>query len=187
MWLPERSEALELLRHHVKQENLVRHCIATEAIMRSLARHFGEDEDLWGITGLLHDMDLELVGEDMHKHARKTVEILEGKGFPEAGLKAILAHNGDVLGVPMSNPFEHCLSAAETITGLVVACTLVYPSKKVADVKPKSIRKRMKEKRFAAAVNRDRIAAIEGAGLGLDEFIPLALEAMRTVGDDIGL
>ena len=187
MWLPEKKEALDLLRTHMKNENLVRHCVATEAIMRGLARSFDEDEDLWGITGLLHDLDLELVGDNMAAHARTTTEILEGKGYPEEGVKAILTHNGDVLGIPPETRFEHCLTAAETITGLVVACTLVYPSRKVADVKVKSIRKRMKEKRFAANVNRDRIRNIERVGMTVEDFIALSLEAMTGVAEDIGL
>jgi putative nucleotidyltransferase with HDIG domain len=187
MGLPERQDAMTLLREHVKQENLVRHGIATEAIMRALARRLGGDEDLWGISGLLHDLDLELVDNDMQRHARTTVGILEARGFPKEGLQAILAHNGDVLGIPLVSPFDHALTAAETVTGLVVACTLVYPSRKVADVQAASIRKRMKEKRFAANVNRDRIQEIEKVGIPLDDFIDIALEAMRGVAADIGL
>lgn len=187
MWLPDRNEALALLRTHISQENLVKHMIATEVIMRSLARRLGEDEALWGIAGLLHDMDLEIVDGDMARHAIATTDILREKGFPAAGLQAILAHNGDVLGVEKSCSFDWCLSAAETITGLVVACTLVYPSRKVADVKLKSIRKRMKEKRFAAAVSRDRIRSIEEVGIGLEDFISLSLEAMKGAADELGL
>jgi putative nucleotidyltransferase with HDIG domain len=187
MGLPDRESALALLRQHVKQENLVRHCLATEAIMRALARRFSDDEELWGISGLLHDLDLELVGEDMSIHARKTAEILSSLAFPQAGIEAILAHNGDVLGISCKSRFEFCLTAAESITGLVVACTLVYPSKKVADVQTSSIRKRMKEKRFAANVSRERIMQIEHAGLGLDDFIALALAAMQGIPDQIGL
>lgn len=187
MWLPDREEALTLLREHITTENLVRHMIATEAIMRALARHFGEDENLWGVTGLLHDMDLDIVEDDMHRHALETVEILRKRDFPPDGLHAILAHNGDIIGVDKESRFDYALSAAETITGLIVACTLVYPSRKIADVKPKSIRKRMKEKRFAANVDRDRIRLIEKAGLSLDDFIPLALRAMSDYADEIGL
>jgi putative nucleotidyltransferase with HDIG domain len=187
MWMPSREEAINLLREHIRNENLVRHMVATEAIMRALAPRLGGDPDLWGITGLLHDMDLEIIDDDMHRHAKTTVEILRGKGYPEAGLQAILAHNGDVLGIDKQGNFDHALSAAETITGMIVACTLVYPSRKVADVKPKSIRKRMKEHRFAANVDRERIRLIEEVGISLDDFIVLSLEAMQTVADEIGL
>ena len=186
MWLPDRIEAESLLRNHVKQENLVRHMIATEAIMRALARKLGEDEELWGMTGLLHDMDLELVSNDLGRHARETVRILSEKGYPDAGLKAILTHNAET-GEECTEPFHFALSAAETITGLIVACTLVYPSKRVGDVKPKSIRKRMKERRFAANVDRGRIRLIEETGIPLDEFINLSLDAMKGVGHEIGL
>ncbi len=187
MGLPGRQEALALLRQHVKQENLVRHMLATEAIMRALARRLGGDEELWGISGLLHDLDLEIVDNDMNRHARTTVGILQGIGFPQEGLDAILAHNGDVLGIQLRNNFELAMTAAETITGLVVACTLVYPTRKVADVQAASIRKRMKEKRFAANVNRDRILEIEKTGISLDELIDISLQAMRGVAADIGL
>ncbi len=187
MWIPGREEALKLLRSHIRNENLVRHMVATEAIMRALAPRLEGDPELWGITGLLHDMDLEVIDNDMHRHARTTAGILEAKGFPPEGLQAILAHNGDVLGIEMSGNFDYALSAAETITGLIVACTLVYPSKKVGDVKPKSIRKRMKEHRFAANVSRDRIRLIDKVGIPLDEFIILALDAMKGVAEEIGL
>jgi uncharacterized protein len=187
MWIPAREEALELLRSHITTENLIRHMVATEAIMRALAPRLAGDPNLWGITGLLHDMDLEIIDNDMHRHARTTADILETKGYPPEGLQAIRAHNGDVLGIEMSGNFDYALSAAETITGLIVACTLVYPSKKVADVKPKSIRKRMKEHRFAANVSRDRIRLIEQTGIALDDFILISLEAMRGVSGEIGL
>jgi uncharacterized protein len=187
MWLPDRDEALPFLKEHLKTENLVRHCIATEAILRALAQRLGHDEELWGITGLFHDMDLDLVDNDMNQHGRKTAQILEEKGFPEEGRQAILAHNGDVLDIPLVTPLDVALLAGETITGLVVATTLVYPSRKVADVKVKSIRKRMKEKRFAAGVDRDKVRKIEELGIPLDDFLNLALDSMRGVADEIGL
>jgi len=187
MWLPARDEALGFLKNHLSTTNLVRHCIATEAIMRSLARRFGEDEDLWGITGLFHDLDLDLVDGDMGRHGTTTVEILRAEGYPEEGLQAILAHNGDVLGVTPETRFEKALLSAETTTGLVVATTLVYPSKKIADLKVKSVRKRMKEPRFAAGVDRTKVALCEEFDVPLAEFLALSVEAMRAVADEIGL
>ena len=187
MWIPARDEALGFLKSHLTTTNLVRHCIATEAIMRSLARRFGEDEELWGITGLFHDLDLDLVGDDMGRHGRTTVGILREKGYPEEGLQAILAHNGDVLGVPVETRFDKALLAAETTTGLVVATTLVYLSKKIADLKVKSVRKRMKEPRFAAGVDRSKVALCEEIGIPLAEFLEVSVEAMRGVADEIGL
>ena len=119
-------------------------------------------------------------------HARVAAGILEEKGFSQEGIGAIVTHN-DELGVPRTTPFHWALSAAETITGLIVACTLVYPSRKIADVKPKSVRKRMKETRFAANVDRNRIMFCEKIGIPLDEFIVLSLEAMTSVADELGL
>ncbi len=187
MWRPSRNEALGFLKSHLGTINLVRHCIATEAIMRSLARRFEEDEDLWGITGLFHDLDLDLVDGDMNRHGTTTVEILRKKGYPEEGLQAILAHNGDVLGVKPQTRFELALLAAETTTGMIVATTLVYTSKKIADVKVKSVRKRMKEPRFAAGVDRSKVKLCEEIGIPLAEFLEISVDAMRGVADEIGL
>ncbi|MFH1530078.1 MAG: HD domain-containing protein [Pseudomonadota bacterium] len=187
MWLPGRDEALGFLETHLVTTNLVRHCIATEAIMRSLARRFGEDEDLWGVTGLFHDLDLDLVGGDMGRHGRTTVEILRKEGYPEEGLQAILAHNGDVLGIDPGTRLDIALLSAETTTGLVVATTLVYPSKKIADLKVKSVLKRMKEPRFAAGVDRSKVMLCEEIDIPLAEFLGIAVDAMRGVAEEIGL
>jgi len=187
MWIPARDEALVFLKSHLTTTNLVRHCIATEAIMRALARRFGEDEHLWGITGLFHDLDLDLVDGDMTRHGLRTVEILRKEGYPEEGLAAILAHNGDVLNVPVETRFDKALLAAETTTGLVVATTLVYQSKKIADVKVKSVRKRMKEPRFAAGVDRSKMMLCEDIDIPLPEFLELSVDAMREVAEEIAL
>ena len=187
MWIPAREEALIFLKTHLTTTNLVRHCIASEAIMCALARRFGEDEHLWGITGLFHDLDLDIIDGDMTRHGIRTVEILRAEGFPEEALTAILAHNGDVLGVPVETLFDKALLAAETTTGLVVATTLVYPSKKIADIKIKSVRKRMKEPRFAAGVDRSKVMLCEDIGIPLPEFLELSVNAMREVAEEIGL
>ncbi len=185
---PSRDEAMALLRHHIKNENLVRHMVATEAILRTLAPRFHQNPDLWGLTGLLHDIDLEAVHNDMQRHGRYAVEeILRPMGFPQEGLAAILAHNGENLGVEKSSDLDVALACSETVTGLIVACTLVYPSKRIADVRPKSILKRMKEKRFAASVDRDAILLCETIGIPLPEFLELSLTAMSQIAEDIGL
>ncbi|MBM4371049.1 MAG: HDIG domain-containing protein [Deltaproteobacteria bacterium] len=178
---------MTFLRSHLGTTNLVRHSLATEAILRALARRLGEDEELWGLTGLFHDLDLDLVGGDMARHARTTVDILKKMGFPDEGLAAILAHNGDVLGVPLRTPLDIALLAAETTTGLIVAAALVVPTRKLADVAAKSVLKRMKEQRFAAGVDRAKVMKCEALGIPLPEFIELSLEAMRGVAADIGL
>jgi len=180
-----RDEAVNLVHEKIQNINLRRHMLATEAIMRSLAEKLGRDADLWGLTGLLHDIDLEEVDADMHRHAAVAAEWLQGKLPPEA-VQAVRAHN-DGLGIERKEQLEHALTAAETLTGLVVATTLVLPSKKIADLKSKSVRKRMKEPRFAAGVNREIIKESEKIGFELSDFIDLGVEAMRQIGPEMGL
>lgn len=182
-----RGKALEILKQHVQTENLRKHCLATEAIMRKLAQRLGKDEELWGLTGLLHDLDLEITRDDQSRHGLVAADMLAKEGFSPEALQAIRAHNGEVLGIPRQSDFEHALACAETITGLIVATALVRPDKKIVSVKPKSIKKRMKEKRFAENVNRTIIRECEGVGIPLEEFITLSLEAMQEISDDLGL
>ena len=144
-----RDEAYALLKEHIKNEKTIGHCLASEAIMRSLARRFSQDEALWGVSGLLHDLDYEIVGEDMNTHGKKTGEILRKKGCSEALIDVIEKHNAEGLGLERNTQFEHALTCAESITGLIVATALVQPDKKLASVKPKSVTKRMKQTAFA--------------------------------------
>lgn len=187
MWLPNRAEALDFLRTHLTTDSLVRHCIATEAIMRTLAGNLGEDENLWGITGLFHDIDLDLVSGDLARHGLAAADLLRGKDFPEEGINAILAHNGDILGFKLVTRFDHALLAAETTTGLIVAAALVQPSRLIREVNFKSLKRRMKEKRFAAGVDREKILEIEKIGISLDDFLQMSLDSMMTVAGEIGL
>lgn len=180
--LPPRDEALALLSRHVTTEYTVRHSLATEAVTRALARRLGHDEDLWGITGLLHDLDLDEVAGDMHRHARRTVEILAALDCPPEMLDAILAHNGDVLGLPCRTPLDFATTAGESVTGMVFAMAKVLPSGSLADVKASSVRKRLKEQRFAANVSRERIGQHAGVGLSEEEFLAIAVEAMGKSG-----
>ncbi len=184
--LPTRAAALELLEQRLSNLALRQHSLATEAIARALARRLGEDEDLWGLTGLLHDLDLDVVGDDMQRHARVAAEWLQAMDFPPAGVDAILRHN-EAQGLPRSTRLDHGLAAAEQLTGMIRTTALVQPSRKVADVKLKSVVKRMKDKRFAAAVDREAIAECRLLGLELDEFVQLSIEAMTTAADEIGL
>lgn len=180
--LPHRDEALSLLNRYIKVDYTRKHCLASEAILRGLARRLEQDEELWGITGLLHDLDLELVEGDPKQHGLRTVTILKDLDYPEEGLDAILAHNGDELDIPCATPLDFALTAGESISGLVFATALILPSKKLADVKPKSVRKRIKEKRFAAKISRERIGQFEGMGLTQEEFVTIAVEAMQAAG-----
>jgi len=182
-----REQALNLLKRHIQAENLLKHCLATEAIMRAVAQRIGKDEELWGLTGLLHDIDLEITRDDQSRHALVGADILEKEGFPEEALQAIRAHNGERLGIQRQSEFEHALAASETITGLIVATALVQPEKKLASVKVKSVTKRMKEKRFAENVNRDIILECEHIGIPLEDFVALSIAAMQGIANDLGL
>ncbi len=182
-----REEALTLLKEHVQAENLYRHCLATEAIMKELAGRLDGDPELWGIIGLLHDLDFEYTRDEPARHGLKTVELLEPYGFPREALDAILRHNAGALGLERSTTLDYALTCAETITGLLVAAALVRPDKKLATLKPKSVRKRMKSKDFARNVSRDHIMLCERIDIPLAEFIELSLEAMRSISDELGL
>jgi putative nucleotidyltransferase with HDIG domain len=182
-----REEALALLRQHVANENLVKHCLAAEAIMRALAPRLDADPETLGIVGLVHDIDFESTKDDPANHTLKGAEILSEAGFPDELIRLIQSHNAEGLGRERSTPTEHALAAAETITGLIVATALVYPDKKIASVKPKSVLKRMKKKDFARAVNRDVILECEKFGMELPEFVQLSLEAMQGIATELGL
>lgn len=183
----ERDEAIALLKKYIKNENLIRHCLASEAVMIELAKRFGEDEEKWALAGLLHDLDVELVNADLSVHTLEAEKILKDKGVDDEIIEAIKMHNETASKKKRSNRFHHALAAAETITGLVVATALVYPDKKLASVRPKSIRKRMKEKAFAAGVNREIIMECEKIGLDISEFSEISLTAMREIADQLGL
>ena len=181
----ETSEAL--LRQHTKAENLIKHCLATEAIMRALARRLGQDAEAWGTAGLLHDLDFEETKDAPQRHGLRTAEILQSQGASPQVIEAIKSHNAEALGMVRSTQFGHALSAAETITGMIVATALVHPDKRLASVKPSSITKRMKKKDFARAVNREIVMECEQLGLALPEFVELSLKAMQAVSGPLGL
>ncbi|MBM4319099.1 MAG: HDIG domain-containing protein [Deltaproteobacteria bacterium] len=185
--LPSREQALRLLHEHLSDPQLLAHSLAAEAIMRRLARKLGEDEELWGLSGLLHDLDLQSVANDMSVHGRRTEQWLSELGFPRAGIEAVLRHNAEGLGLDRTTRFDHALAAAEQITGMIKAATLVLPSRKVADVKAASVLKRMKDKRFAANVDRASIAECGQLGIELPDFIQLSIEAMAEIADELGL
>jgi putative nucleotidyltransferase with HDIG domain len=182
-----RDEALVLVRKHIKNENMVKHCLASEAVMRKLADRLGEDVEKWGMAGLLHDLDVEITDADLNVHVLETVKMLEAEGVDPEIIEAIRMHNEQAHGDKRSSKFHHALAAGETITGMVTATALVYPDKKLASVKPKSIVKRMKQAAFARSVNRDIIRECELIGVPLPEFAELALDAMREISDELGL
>ena len=147
-----------------------KHCLASEAVLAAVARRLGEDEEKWAMAGLLHDLHVEKTNADLNIHGRETQEILRENGVDEEIIEAVGLHNELSSDQKRSKPFHYALAAGETITGLVTATTLVYPDKKLASVKPKSVVKRMKEKAFAASVNRDIIRECEKIGIHRSRF-----------------
>lgn len=182
-----REEAFELLKYHVNQDKMIIHSLCSEAVLRAIARETGNDVEKFGLAGLLHDIDVEITGADPHTHGQKSVEILRSHGIDEDIIDAIAMHNEESSGKDRETFFQHALAAGETITGLIVATALVYPDKRIASVKYKSVRKRMKEKAFAASVKRENILECERIGIPLDDFIRISVDAMREISEDIGL
>ncbi len=181
-----REEALQAINANVKNQNLIKHMLATEAIMRALARRLGEDETAWAMAGLLHDIDVDICHEDMSCHSKIGADMVAKMGFAPGIVHAILAHN-EAHGVARDSKLDKALFCADPLTGLITAGALVRPDKKLAGVEAKSIRKRFKEKSFAAGANREQIASCSNLGLELDEFIALGLQAMQGISGGLGL
>jgi len=180
-----REEALNLVKEYVHTKNLVKHMIAVEGCMRRIARHFGEDEEKWGLAGLLHDLDYETTKDNFSRHGFETAEILEGMGEVSPDIiHAIKSHPGHI---PAETKMDWTLYASDPLTGLIVAATLMHPSKDLNEVDADFIMRRFKEKRFAAGANREQIKQCEKLGLSLEEFIKLCLEGMREKKDELGL
>jgi putative nucleotidyltransferase with HDIG domain len=155
--------------------------------MRALAKKFEKDPGVWGIAGLLHDLDYEITGEDSASHGAVSAKILEEKGVSPEIADVIKKHNAEGLGLARSTLFEHALTCAESITGMIVATALVYPDKKISSVRVSSVTKRMKTPHFARAVSRERIMECEKTGIKLDEFVGISIKAMSQIADQIGL
>ncbi len=181
-----RDEALKSVKANVGNENLIKHMLATEAIMRALARRFGEDEEEWGLTGLLHDIDVELTGGDMQAHSKLGADLARELGASEAIAHAILCHN-EAHGIPWETQLDKALFCTDPLTGLITAAALVRPDKKLAGLEVKSVKKKFKAKNFAAGANRQQISQCSQIELELDEFIKLGLEAMQGIATDLGL
>src|SRR3989338_7811201 len=181
-----REEALNSIKDRVKTENSVKHMLAAEAIMRALARRFGEDEEEWGLAGLLHDIDLELFGGDMNVHSLMGSDMVKEFGASAAIAQAIICHN-ETHGLPRQTKMDKALFCADPVTGLITATALVMPDKKLGSVAPSSVKKRFKAKGFAAGANRENIATCSELGLELDEFLDLGLQAMQGIAAELGL
>ncbi|HRY34013.1 MAG TPA: HDIG domain-containing protein [Bacteroidales bacterium] len=182
-----REKALELLHRHVKGEGMIRHCLASEAVMRALAAKLSQNTEVWGLAGLLHDLDVEITQADPFVHGQQTAGLLDGYDVDPEMLDAIAMHNEMSSGAERNTMFQHALAAGETITGLIFATTYVYPDKKLSSVKPASVVKRMKEKAFAASVKRENILECEKIGIPLPEFAELCIRAMLPVSEELGL
>ncbi len=186
----DRDKAVEMLNKYVTTPHIIIHSYAVEAVMRALAKKIEPDKiDEWGIAGLLHDLDNDLVDwkTDLSLHGPKTVEVLKENNFGnEEMYNAILAHN-PVNGSKITNKFERAMYAGDPITGFINAITLVYPDKKIKSVKVKSITKRMDEVRFAAGANREAMKSIKLLGIPFPEFAELSLTAMVEISDTLGL
>lgn len=180
----EREEALKLIKEKVSNKNLRKHMLATEAVMRRLAEKLGEDESLWGLAGLLHDLDYDLTADDFPRHGRLTAEMLAGTDVPEEAVYAIQSHPGHF---PRKNPLDKALYAVDPVTGLIVAAALMHPAKKLKALDVDFLMRRFKEKRFAAGADRDQIRACSEIGLELEDFMMLSLEAMQGIDGDLGM
>lgn len=179
-----RNEALNILQEYTKSESLLKHAYAVEAVMRAYAQKYGEDEELWGIIGLLHDFDYEMYPDE---HPMKGSEILREKGVSEEIRTAILGH-ADFSGVPRETLMAKVLYAVDELSGFITAVTLVRPNKALSEVKMKSVKKKLKDKSFAAKVNREEITkGAEELGVDFSEHVEFVIKAMSGVADRLGL
>ena len=180
------EEALSLVREYVKTETLVRHMLAVEAAMRYYARKLGQNEDTWGLTGLLHDFDCE-IHPTAEQHPIDGAPLLRERGIPEEVVVAILSH-GSNSGIERKSPMEKALNACDEITGLITAVALVRPSHSLSDLTVSSVKKKWKDKAFAAGANREEIAkGAEEFGVDLWEHVDNVIQAMRQIAPELGL
>ncbi len=179
-----REDALKLVHENVANKNLRKHMLAAEAVMKALAGRFKEDEALWGLAGLIHDLDYDQTVNDFKNHGLLTAKMLEGKDIAPEVVQAVKSHPGHV---PRITLMDKALYAVDPLTGLIVAAVLMHPSKKLKLVDVRFIERRFNESRFAAGANREQIRSCEEFGVPLNEFIQLSLEAMQGIDQDLGL
>jgi putative nucleotidyltransferase with HDIG domain len=189
--MPTRDQAWALLCEYTQNENLRKHALAVEACVRAYARKYGADEELWGLTALLHDFDYERWPNQEHHpaqgHPCEGAKILSERGYPEELIRGILSH-ADYTGVPRQTSLEHTLFACDELAGFLTACALVKPNKSIFEVDAPSVKKKLRDKAFARGVNRqDVLKGAEELGVSLDEHIEFCIQAMRSVADQLGL
>lgn len=182
----DREQILDSIKINVSNGNLIKHMLATEAVMISLARRLAEGEEEWGFTGLMHDIDVELTENDPKSHSILGADLAKEMGASEAMCHAILCHN-EIHGVPCDTSMSKALFCTDPLTGLVTAAALVRPDNGLRGLTIESLVKRFKEKRFAAGASRENISSCQELGLGLDEFLDLGLEAMKGIATELGL
>jgi putative nucleotidyltransferase with HDIG domain len=182
----DREQAFAELRARVKNPNLLKHSLAVEAIMRELAVRLRDNVEIWGVTGLLHDMDYEKTATDPSRHSLVGAEILENLGFDSEIVYAVKAHNS-YHGISRKRKIDKALYCADPVSGLITAAALILPSKKLADVTPDFVMRKMKEENFAKGADRDQIRSCSEIGLPLEEFISLSVDAMKKIADQLGL
>ncbi|MFH2013774.1 MAG: HD domain-containing protein [Patescibacteria group bacterium] len=183
-----RDQSLQLVKEKIKNQNSIKHCLATEAIMKAIAIHFNENESLWAITGLVHDLDMELVDyvNEPEKHGIVTAEILKENGFSDEIIRAVKSHN-PVNGTNPETKLEKAIYCVDPLTGLIVASCLVLPSKKLSDLTSDNVLNRFKEKSFARGADREIISSCSEINLSLEEFVSIGLKAMQGISSDLGL
>ncbi len=182
----ERAEAINLLKEKVKSKNLIKHCLAVEAVMRGLAERFNENQEKWGLAGLLHDIDYEETKNDPARHSLLGAEMLGRYNLDQEIIEAIKAHN-EIHNLPRQSQIAKALFCSDPTTGLIVASTLVFPSKMIKDLTVENVLNRYKEKSFARGANRITIATCQELSLSLLEFLQIALKAMQNIAGDLGL
>jgi len=182
-----RGEAFNLLKQNLKSPNLIKHSLSVEAGMRALAKYFGQDEEKWGLCGLLHDIDYEKVKGDINLHSKVGSDMLRKMGLDDEICDAIFTHN-EAHGVPPKTLMAKALYCVDPLTGLIVASTLVIPSKKIKDLRLKTVLHKFKQKSFARGANREIIKKSEAyLGLPLDKFIEIVLKGMQSISNELGL
>jgi putative nucleotidyltransferase with HDIG domain len=179
-----REEALELVRMHLKNRNLIKHCLAVEACMKVVAHRLGQGQEPWAIAGLVHDLDYEVTEKSPELHTTETTKILDGLGIDPVIIHAVQAHAGKV---PCGNAMDWAIFSIDPLTGLIIAATLMHPTKKLKEIDLEFVKRRYKEKSFARGARREEIEQCVNLGLGLDEFIALCIQAMQGIDQDLGL
>lgn len=179
-----REEAVQLLHEKLKNKNLFKHSLATEACLKELAHHFKENEEQWALAGLLHDIDYEETNADPTRHGLVGADFLETKGLNENIIRAIKVHSGHL---PPESKLDWAIFAADPLTGLIVASALMHPDKKLKSLDVDFVMRRFKEKRFAMGANREQINTCKNLGLELHEFIDICLRGMQHISDELGL